>query len=101
VWFAGCDFRPLDACLEHLATMSRLEGLSLDDVPVTDAVLMRLHNMTRLQSLNLRFAKVTATGVAKLQSALPKCQISVDPAVQKALDEIRNRKTADDPPKNK
>lgn len=35
---------------------------------------------------------LSAAGVIKLQGALPKCQISVDGELQKALDELRKKK---------
>lgn len=47
----------------------------LDQANVTDACVRHLAELTQLQRLDLTGTKVTAEGVAKLQQALPNCEI--------------------------
>ena len=42
---------------------------------ITDAGLEHLKGLTNLEELDLRWTKVTDAGVAKLQQALPNCEI--------------------------
>ena len=73
--------------------MSNLHTLHvLGEVPLTDAGLSDLKNLTTLRELQVTSSTITAAGVASLQAALPMCQITVNPTIQKALDELRNRK---------
>jgi hypothetical protein len=54
----------------------RLRSLRLSGPSVTDAGLRSLERMTGLQSLTLEDCPlITAEGVARLQKALPKCEI--------------------------
>ena len=56
--------------------MTKLKRLSLFETNVTDEGLQHLKGLTNLQSLHLTHTFVTASGVFKLQQALPKCKIS-------------------------
>jgi hypothetical protein len=42
---------------------------------ITDAGVVHLRGLTKLQRLDLDYNKVTDTGVADLQKALPNCKI--------------------------
>ena len=64
-----------DAGLEHLGSLTKLERLMLDDIPITDAGLEHLKGLTGLRELTLLDTKVTDEGVEKLRKALPNCQI--------------------------
>jgi hypothetical protein len=56
--------------------MPQLQWLYLDDTGITDAGLKHLVGLTRLQELDLHGTHVTDEGIAKLQEALPNCQIT-------------------------
>jgi len=43
---------------------------------ITDAGLVHLKDLTNLQDLELEGAKLTDSGVAELQKALPNCEIN-------------------------
>ncbi|MCH8045611.1 MAG: hypothetical protein IID44_18015 [Planctomycetes bacterium] len=60
---------------EHLGGLTNLEYLMLDNTRVTDAGLEHLDGLTNLQRLYLSDTNVTDAGVAKLQQALPNCEI--------------------------
>jgi len=64
-----------DDGLKHLESLTCLEFLSLGRLKITDAGLMHLYGLNRLQRLTLDGTRVTDKGVAKLQQALPKCEI--------------------------
>lgn len=64
-----------DACTEHLARLKNLRELFLQETGIADSGLERLAALQSLTSLTLQQTKVTAAGVAKLQQALPNCQI--------------------------
>lgn len=64
-----------DAGLANVKEMSHLTYLNLFDTSITDAGLEHLTGLTNLQNLHLWETKVTDAGVAKLQKALPKCDI--------------------------
>lgn len=64
-----------DARLVHLAGLTKLNSLYLNDTAVTDAGLVHLSGLKGLTYLSLRNTQVTDAGVAKLQKALPNCQI--------------------------
>jgi hypothetical protein len=55
---------------------------------ITDKGLEHLKAVQTLTELRLIDTKVTAAGVAALQAALPKCKITVSPAVQAELDKL-------------
>jgi len=62
----------------HLEDLSQLEVLDLTGCKyIYDADLTKLHGLSRLRRLVLDEARVTATGIAELQKALPNAQIIV------------------------
>jgi serine/threonine protein kinase/Leucine-rich repeat (LRR) protein len=68
-----------DAGLQHLKGLTKVRVLNLANTKVTDEGLKALHGLTSLRELDLRtLTKVTATGVAALQKALPKCKVVWD-----------------------
>jgi eukaryotic-like serine/threonine-protein kinase len=64
-----------DACAEHLARLKNLRELFLQETGIGDSGLEKFAPLQSLTSLTLQQTKVTAAGVAKLQQALPNCQI--------------------------
>lgn len=70
-----------DAGLAQIGGLSRLERLFIKDTQVTDAGLEHLTGHTTLRNLCLPEESVTAVGVARLQKALPNCQIQRDHTV--------------------
>jgi hypothetical protein len=64
-----------DAGLKHLGSLTNLKSLSLANTNVTDAGLTHLEGLTKLYTLCLKNTKVTSEGVARLQKALPNCDI--------------------------
>jgi hypothetical protein len=64
-----------DNGLEQFEGMRQLRWLTLTEVSITDAGLEHLKELKELRCLFLFQTKVTDAGVAKLQKALPKCQI--------------------------
>lgn|GEM_PF-5513419 len=64
-----------DAGLVHLKGLTNLSELSLYGTQVTDAGLLHLKGLTGLRAIGLTNTKVTDAGVAKLQKALPTCEI--------------------------
>lgn len=64
-----------DAGLSYLKGLTQLRELRLDDTQVTDAGLSNFTGMTQLEELQLVGTRVTKAGVAKLQQALPNCEI--------------------------
>lgn len=63
------------AGLPHLRELTALKGIYLGNTQVTDAGLEHLKGMTALKELGLRGTQVTDAGVARLQQALPNCEI--------------------------
>ncbi|HVX11158.1 MAG TPA: protein kinase [Pirellulales bacterium] len=71
----GCD--PDDEGMQHLARMTNLKSLSLEPCEnITDAGLAHLESLRQLKELKLKGSKVTDAGIARLQAALPACQIT-------------------------
>ncbi|MCE9543933.1 MAG: hypothetical protein K8T25_00180 [Planctomycetia bacterium] len=64
-----------DNGLEHLKGLKALQTLWLNETQVTDNGLEHLRGLTTLQWLRLDGTKVTDAGVARLQKALPNCEI--------------------------
>jgi hypothetical protein len=64
-----------DADLVHLVELTQLQELHLSGTRVTDAGLMHLRRLTQLQWLYLDGTQATDTGVARLQAALPNCNV--------------------------
>lgn len=68
--------RVTDVGLGVLAGMKHLEELHLGWSPVTDVGIARLGQIPSLRKLELHDTQVTAIGVAKLNEALPACDVS-------------------------
>ncbi len=66
-----------DIGLERLKGLTKLQWLSVSDTQVTDAGLEHLKGLSNLKLLNLGGPEVTDEGVAKIQLALPHCEILV------------------------
>lgn len=64
-----------DTGLGHLTGLPNLVELWLSDTRVTDAGLQHLKGLPQLERLWLDNTQVSDAGVAKLQQALPKCEI--------------------------
>ncbi len=64
---------------EGLMHIPQLKNLSLDGTRITDAGLKHLENQTWLRFLSLWSTRVTKEGVAKLEAALPSCDIKHEP----------------------
>ncbi|MCE9557302.1 MAG: hypothetical protein K8T91_28470 [Planctomycetes bacterium] len=64
-----------DAGLAHLTHLKNLDTLDLEYTRITDAGLEHLTGLSNLKELRLRGTQVTAAGVARLQKALPNCNI--------------------------
>jgi serine/threonine protein kinase/Leucine-rich repeat (LRR) protein len=80
-----------DAALLHLP---HVRSLALDGTGVTDAGLQQLATQTGLGFLSVSRTKVTPFGIAKLQAALPKCEIEHLPdAAQNPSDPFANKQT--------
>ena len=60
----------------HLKGLSGPKTLYLGGTQVTDSGLVHIRRLTNMWELTLYSARVTDTGVAGLQKALPKCRIS-------------------------
>jgi hypothetical protein len=65
-----------DAGLERLKGLRKLQFLNLVETEIDDAGLERLSGLTQLKKLYLANTRVTDAGVAKLQKALPRCEIT-------------------------
>ena len=63
-----------DTELDHLKELNQLQDLYVYGVQLIDSDLVRLEGLKQLHYLILK-TKVTDDGVAKLQKALPKCEI--------------------------
>jgi len=70
-----CNTEVGDRGLEHLAGRNTLQIVRLDSTEVTDVGFEHLAQLTELEELYLRRTRVSVAGVAKLQAALPHCQI--------------------------
>ncbi len=67
-----------DDDVRPLGTLTNLELLNLEAVPIGDAALSHLSSLSKLTDLRLKGTKITAAGVAALQKALPNCKIEWD-----------------------
>jgi len=67
-----------DLLAKNLAELKQLQRLSLAGSSLGDAGIKHLEGLTNLQWIDLRNTKVTASGVAALQKALPQCKIEWD-----------------------
>jgi hypothetical protein len=68
----------VDADLRQFAALTRLEELVFDNEydAYSDAGLMQLNRLGNLKQLTIAGKQVTSAGVASLQTALPKCNIT-------------------------
>jgi hypothetical protein len=67
-----------DETLQFVGKLTQLTQLSVRKSPISDSGLKHLYSLGNLRSLNLQGTQVTAEGVAKLQEALPDCEIFWD-----------------------
>jgi len=70
------DVPVTDAGLVHLKELEELRALDLRGTHITDAGLVHLKGLKGLHYLHLYSTQVTDAGVAKLQQALPGCDIT-------------------------
>ena len=78
VFLVNANLTP-DQCVAIAKSMPQLNGMSLEENKLLDdEAIQPFHAMTKLASLKLNGTKVTATGVAALQKALPNCKIHWD-----------------------
>jgi Leucine-rich repeat (LRR) protein len=63
----------------HFAGLTKLERLDISDTQITDVGLRKLASLKGLKYLHLKNyvkkSRLTDTGIAELQKALPNCQI--------------------------
>ena len=73
------DAQITDAGLKDVAKLQNLKRLVLRGTQISDKGLKDVAKLQKLSSLNLtQLTQVTATGVAELKKALPKCEIISD-----------------------
>lgn len=72
-----------DEGCKALVDLSNLRSLQLTATTVSDAGLEHLAKLKKLTTFHVGGVKITATGVAKLQKALPDCKIEWDGALAK------------------
>ena len=65
-----------DDGLKHIAHLTKLESLVLNNSRITDEGLKLLENHSSLRNLQIGQTKVTDAGVARLKAALPNCKVS-------------------------
>jgi hypothetical protein len=65
-----------DAEMEYVGRFSELTRIDLEGCAITDAGLQPLKELTKLELVRLKNTKVTPEGIAELQRALPRCQIT-------------------------
>ncbi len=75
LWMGGTKIT--DAGLVHLRGMAKLQRLHLEDTQITDAAVNELAKLASLTELDVTNTRMTNEGWAKLQKALPGCQISL------------------------
>ena len=66
--------------MKNFAEIESLELLNLDATSISDVGLKELKSLKNLKKIHLQNTKVTAGGVADLQSAVPDCEIWWDGA---------------------
>ncbi|MDO4570150.1 MAG: hypothetical protein Q4D38_07195, partial [Planctomycetia bacterium] len=64
-----------DAGLAHLAGLTNLNWLGLENTNITDAGLAHLYGLTQLKSLSLPSKALQGAAVSALEKALPNCKI--------------------------
>ena len=83
-----------DEQLRLLAPLQKVSVLRTNRSPISDAGLDHLRPLTGLRILDVQETKVTAAGVAKLQLALPKCNIRWD-GLKSATSDNPDRRAAE------
>jgi len=73
------DCRTTQVGLKQLAQIKTLKRLILYGIPMTDAELQLFHGLPSLIELQLHNSRVTRVGITALETALPKCAITVSP----------------------
>jgi len=64
-----------DNDIKVIASLSRLQRLSLRGMPVTDAVVNQLTRFQNLKYLDVRETQISTHGLSRLKAALPSCQV--------------------------
>lgn len=77
----GCR-RLEGSMLGGLAALPELAELSLDDDAIQDDAIASLEKLTKLRLLTLLMTPNPGHGMARLEKALPKCQVARTPAVR-------------------
>lgn len=78
-WLDLQDTPLTDGAVRHLSAFSHLERLNLLNTKITDASLPHLARFTRLKWLNVGGTGVTAAGLAYLKAHLPNAEILITP----------------------
>ena len=65
-----------NAGLKHLKNLTNLQTLRLSGTKISDRGLIHLAKLAKLESLFALGTQITEAGAAKLQKALPKCDIT-------------------------
>ncbi|MFT5526958.1 MAG: CubicO group peptidase (beta-lactamase class C family), partial [Pirellulaceae bacterium] len=64
-----------DEGAKHLARLTNLAGLHLGETKVTDKSIQHIAKLTQLKKLYIHDTGITESGLARLQAALPNCEI--------------------------
>jgi|GEM_PF-2581941 len=64
-----------DNDIKVIASLSRLQRLSLRGMPITDAVVNQLARFQNLKHLDVRETQISTQGLARLKAALPSCEV--------------------------
>jgi len=83
------DTRISDAGLQHLAGLTGLETLSVNYTRISDAGLEHLKGLKGLRSLALLDTEVTAAALRELKKTRPELQTTVDPLKLSGLGDLR------------
>ncbi|HTN76757.1 MAG TPA: protein kinase [Pirellulaceae bacterium] len=75
----GLPATPLTSDGLQKLTIYQLEKLNLDDTAIGDESIEHLCQFTKLRSLSVKNTRFTVNGIAKLQAALPACQMLTAP----------------------
>ena len=72
--------------IQQLAGMTELEELNLYGARISNAAVEVLKDLKDLRTVDLRYTRVSRTGVERLKTAVPQCDITfLDPSVRPAL----------------
>ncbi len=67
-----------DEVLAHVGTLDKLEELWISNAEITDVGLTHLQGLPALRRLSIMDCNVSAEAIARLQTALPECEIDAD-----------------------